>query len=306
MHYLSAMRFFIHVVDRGSLSKVAQDAGVKTSTVSRAVTTLEADLGIPLLNRSTRRMHPTEAGVNFYARAVRILDDFDAACQQVSALNSCPQGVLKVHLPRAFACRHIIPLLPEFFVRYPDIKLDALLNDMAPDVIATGIDLAIRIGALPDSTLIAKKLAPYGWMLCASPAYLSASRPIMHPRDLSQHACVLASTDRWMFTRAGEQLDMQVCGRLQVDDNEALLVAARCGLGVTLLPTWLIGEELDDGRLQPLLTEWQPRPITGTGAVWGIYAPKKAVSRKIRVFLDFIEHEFSHHSRWRRNEPEQG
>lgn len=302
MDYLSAMRLFVRVVELGSLSRAAQDAAVKTSTISRAVAALEADLGIALLSRSTRRLHPTEAGLEFYDRASRILDDFESACLQVSWLNSHAQGVLRIHIPRAFGLRHIIPLLPGFLARYPDIKVDMALSDVTVDIIGGGVDLAVRIGALPSSALVAKKLATYGWVLCASPAYLTGHPPVERPQDLCRQVCLLPATDRWTFTRAGDDVEVQVSGPLQTDDSEALFEAARCGLGIALLPTWLTADDLSCGRLQPLLTDWEPRLLPGEGAIWSVYAPKKAVSRKVRVFIDFVEHHFRQRVIWDRRE----
>lgn len=287
--YLNAMRYFVRVVELGSLSRAAQETAVKTSTISRAVGGLEADLGIALLNRSTRRLHPTEAGFDFYGRACRILGNFDAACQQVSCLSSRAQGVLKIHVPCTFGCRHVIPLLPEFYARYPDVKLDVRLTDAPVDIIGSGIDLAIFFGRLPDSALIAKKLAMHGWILCASPAYLTGHQPLEHPQDLCRHSCLLAGAENWSFARADEQVEVQVSGPLQADAREALFAGVRCDLGIALLPTWLIADDLDSGRLLRVLADWEPRLPADEGTIWGAYAPKKAVPRKLRVFIDFME-----------------
>ena len=307
MDYLSSMRLFVRALELGSFSKAAREGGVKTSTVSRAVTILEADLGVALLNRSTRRMHPTEAGRDFYDRAARILNELEVARSQVSLLEGQPQGLLRINIPGAFGRRHVIPLLPEFLARYPEITVDAVLTDTTVDIIEAGADLAIRIGALPDSSLIAKKLAPHERVLCASPGYLSDRPPIGHPQDLRGHACLpfshLKPIDRWTFTRLGEAIDIPIRGPLQANDSDALRVAALSGLGIVLLPMWLVGIDLRAGRLLPLLRDWEIRLPAGDRAIWGVYVPKKAISRKVRVFLDFLEERYADPAYWDRPGP---
>lgn len=298
------MRLFVRAIEQGSFSKAARDEGVKTSTVSRAIATLETDLGIALLNRSTRRMHPTEAGIDFYDRAARILGEIESARLMVSSLNGRPQGLLKINIPGAFGRRHIIPLLPDFLLRYPEIRVEATLTDATVDIIEAGADVAVRIGALPDSSLIAKKLAPHRRVLCASPAYLANRPAINHPHDLLDHACLafslLAPSDRWTFERGGEKLDISVGGPLKANDSEALLDAALAGLGIALLPSWVAGAEVKAGRLTSLLPDWLARLAPGDRAIWGVYPPKKAVAPKVRVFLDFVEERFGQPAYWDR------
>jgi len=151
MDYLAAIRLFVRAFELGSFSKAAVDCGAKVSSVSRAVAALEADLGVALFNRSTRRLNPTEAGGDFYERAVRILAEVEDARQQTAALNGRPQGLLKLNLPGAFGRRHVVPLLPGFLAAYPDIRIEATLTDATVNLIEVGADVAIRIGALPDS-----------------------------------------------------------------------------------------------------------------------------------------------------------
>lgn len=265
---------------------------------------LEADLGIALLNRSTRRIHVTEAGIEFYERAARILGEIESARLHLSSLNGRPQGLLRINIPGAFGRRHIMPLIPDFLARYPEIRVDAVLTDATVDIIEAGADLAIRIGALPDSSLIAKRLAPHRRVLCASPAYLAERPAISHPDDLKAEACLafslLSPSDRWTFEQAEQRVDVSVNGPLKANDSEALLEAALGGLGIALLPTWLAGGELAAGRLRPLLKEWQARLAPGDRAIWGVYPPKKSVSPKVRVFLDFVEERFGKPPYWDR------
>lgn len=302
MDYLAAMRLFVRAVELGSFSKAAQDRSVKISSVSRAVTALETDLGIALLNRSTRRLHPTEAGQEFFDRAQRILAEVTAARDHLASLNGRPQGLLRINIPGAFGRRHVIPLLPAFLARYPEIRIEATLTDQTVDLIEAGADLAIRIGVLPNSTLVAKKLAPHRRILCASPGYLAGRPPIIHPNELAEQSCLrfplLQPSDRWQFSRNGTELAVTVDGPLSANDSEALLDAALSGLGIALLPTWLAGSDIKAGRLAVLLPDWQASLAPGDRAIWGLYPPKKVVSPKVRAFLDFVEERFGRPAYW--------
>ncbi|MTJ80878.1 MAG: LysR family transcriptional regulator [Telmatospirillum sp.] len=304
MDYLAALRLFVRTVDLGSFSKAAEDRLVKISTVSRAVAGLEADLGVALLDRSTRRLHATEAGLDFYERAQRILADVASLREQITSLNGRPQGLLRINIPGAFGRRHIIPMLPDFLDRYPDIRIDATLTDRTVDLIEVGADVAIRIGALPSSTLIARRLAPHRRMLCASPDYLSRHPPVHHPADLAAQSCLrfplLQPADHWQFAKEGEQLSVAVSGVLAANDSEALLDSAVAGLGLALLPTWLAGREVKAGRLVPVLPDWEASLAPGDRAIWGAYPTKRMVAPKVRAFLDFVAERFGRPPYWDR------
>ncbi|MDR3435394.1 LysR family transcriptional regulator [Telmatospirillum sp.] len=302
MDYLAALRLFVRTVELGSFSKAADDRAVKISSVSRAVAALESDLGVALLNRSTRRLHATEAGLEFFERAQKILADVQDAREQIASLNGRPQGLLRINIPGAFGRRHVLPLLPAFLARYPDIRVDATLTDQTVDLIDAGADLAIRIGALPNSSLIGKKLAPHRRLLCASPGYLATHPAIAHPKDLADQACLrfslLQPLDHWHFNRDAESLDVAVSGPLTANDSEALLEAALQGLGIALLPTWLTGGDMNAGRLASVLPDWQASLAPGDRSIWGVYPPKKNVSPKVRAFLDFVEERFGRPPYW--------
>jgi DNA-binding transcriptional LysR family regulator len=303
MDYLAALRLFVRAVELGSFSKAAVDCGAKVSSVSRAVSALEADLGVALFNRSTRRLNPTEAGGDFYERATRILAEVEDARRQTAALNGRPQGLLKLNLPGAFGRRHVVPLLPSFLAAYPLIRIDATLTDATVNLIEAGADVAIRIGALPDSTLIAKRLAPHRRILCAAPGSFGDGAAPSMPADLARENCLmfaLAPADRWFFARGDERVEVAVKGSFRANDSEALLDVAAAGLGLALLPTWLAGEAVRDGRLIRVLPEWEAGLAPGDRAIWGVYPPKKVLSPKVRVFLDFVEARFGRPAIWDR------
>jgi DNA-binding transcriptional LysR family regulator len=308
MDYFAAMRAFVRSVDLGSFSKAAAEEGVKVSTVSRYVSALEADLGAALLNRSTRNLHLTEAGTTFYQHALQILAGVEEARLATASLNQRPRGVLRINIPGAFGRRHIMPHLKDFLAAYPDIAVDATLTDATVNLIETGTDIAIRIGTLADSTLVARRLAPHRRALVASPAYLAQHPPLETLADLPNHACLpfaLQPTDAWYFlprtNGAAEPLEIKIGGRLRANDSEALLGAALDGLGIALLPTWLIGDDVRTGHLLALLPAWEALIAPGSErAIWGVYPPKKVVAPKVKAFLAFLSHRFGKPPYWDR------
>lgn len=308
MDYLAAMRAFAHAVELGSFSKAAEEEGVKVSTVSRYISALEADLGAALFNRSTRALHLTEVGRHFHEHVVRILEDVAQARLTATSLNARPQGLLRLNIPVVFGRWHIVPHLPDFMADYPDIRIDLTLSDETVDLIASGCDLAVRIGALTDSRLVAKRLAPHRRTVVASPMYLQSGRPIIEPRDLEDHACLLFALqpkDAWYFARhdapRNTPQEIAVRGKFRANHSEALLEAALAGLGLAMLPTWLTGNAMAEGRLVTVLDEWEAQIAPGpTRAIWGVYPPKKVVPPKVRAFLTFFEQRFGRPPYWER------
>jgi DNA-binding transcriptional LysR family regulator len=296
MDYFAAVRAFVHAAEVQSFSKTAHELAVKTSTVSRYVSELEKDLGIALFNRSTRGLVLTEGGRVFREHAVLALQALDEARQVTSSLNLTPQGLLRVTIPSAFGRRHVVPHLPEFMKQNPDIDLDLVVSDETLNMIDTSIDVAIRIGVLPDSSLMAKRLAPHRRIVCGSPAYFEQHGVPGAPADLNDHDALrlsLVPDNKWYFVRAVaddtslEPTLVELKGRFRGDDSEAVLEMALAGCGVALLPTWLAGPALREGRLIHALPEWLARTGRGEPAIWAVYPPKKIVSSKVRAFVDF-------------------
>ncbi len=303
MDYLHAMRLFVSAVECGSFSRAAEINGTKTSAVSRAITALEQDLNVGLFHRTTRRIHLTEPGTTFYEHSRSVLKEFDEARSATTALDSRPQGTIVLHAPSAFARRHIMPFMPEFLDLYPDIRLDVSLADVRVDLVSVGADLAIRIGALADSTMIARKLAPHRRILCASTEYLAKAPPLREPADLLRHNCLIWSlqpTDRWFFRHLATMMqeEVPVGGRLRVDDAKPLRDAAVAGHGVALLPSWLVGSDIAEGLLVPLLPDWFAMISTAPSGVFGVYPPRRSVPPKVRVLLDFLGARFGKPPYW--------
>ena len=297
------MRALVRSVDLGSFSKAAAESGAKISTVSRYISALEADLGAALLNRSTRRLALTEAGRVFYERAVSIVADVDDARRLTSALNSRPRGLLRVNLPGAFGRLHVMPTVPAF-LSAPDIQLEVAFSDARIDLIETRTDLAIRIGSLADSSLKAKRLAPHQRLLCAAPSVMSKQSSLKLPSDLASVECLpMAANERWYYRVAlGDAAEVSslpsqsvaVTGSLCSSDLQALRVAVAGGVGVALLPSWLVGDDVAAGRLLQLLPSWDFSVTDDFDqAVWALYPPKKIVSPKVRAFLDHMHERLS-------------
>jgi DNA-binding transcriptional LysR family regulator len=296
MDYLAAMRAFVRVVELGSFSRVAAESGARISTVSRYISQLEADLGAALFNRSTRHLHLTEAGQSFYDRATRIVAAIEDARAATRSLNGRPQGLLRINIPNSFGRRHVMPHMKDFLAAYPDIRLDATLTEATVDLIQAGADVAIRIGALADSGLVAKKMASQRRVLVTSQEYLALRGAPREPTDLSSHECLtfaLQPTKAWYYCSAdasdSKLSEVEVDGHLRANDAEMLHTAVLSGQGIAMLPTWLVGDDVRGGRLIGILSQWEWRMAPGPSpAIWAIYPPKKLVSPKVKSFIAFL------------------
>ena len=307
MDYFVAMTAFVRSAELGSFSKAAAESGAKVSTVSRHISGLEADLGAALFNRSTRRLHLTEAGQMFYDRAKEILTDVDDALNATRSLNGRPQGLLRINIPLVFGRRHVMAHMQDFLGSYPDIRLEATLTETTVDLIEAAADVAVRIGALVDSTLVARKLAPLRRILVASPHYLEEHSAPQKPEDLQHHDCLLYALQpapAWYYRQAGDMVEpigIAVQGRLRANDVESLREAALSGMGIALLPTWLVGSDVRRQLLVQVLPdcEWLIAPGPER-AIWAVYPPKKVVSPKVRAFIAFLSTCFGQPPYWDR------
>ena len=289
-----AMRLFVKVVEEGSFSKAGPHLGITQSTASRNIAALEEKLGTQLIRRSTRRLNLTEAGEIYYKRARQIIADIDDAHVAVGRLNDEPGGVLRITTAASFGRRHIAPLLGDFHARYPAVKVGLSLNDSIEDVIGAGFDLAIRFGALDDSSLIAKRLATCRSIVCAHPDYLETAGIPTRPTDLEAHNCltfrVMPGHNIWHFEQNGRPHSVSVSGSLFSDNSDALLSAAVSGLGIVLLPSWMVSEDIERGTLVPILSEYDLMPRTTP--MHAVFASNRHMAPKLRVFLDYLEEEF--------------
>lgn len=293
MDSLAEMEAFVRVVHAGSFSAAARASGLTPSAVSKQISRLEARLGARLFNRTTRRLGLTEVGAAFHERAQRILSEVEEAERAVSHASAAPRGTLRLNVPVVFGRLHVAPLLPEFLGLYPEVRIDITFNDRFVDLLEEGVDVAIRIGDLGDSSLIARRLAPNRRVVCGAPAYFERNGYPEHPADLSRHNCLvytyLASRNDWRFVcankpRSEAQDVVQVSGNFEANNAEAIHGALRSGLGLGLLPLWLVGEDLRAGRLVQAL----PGYHAVDSAVYAVYPPGRHLSPKVRCFIDFL------------------
>lgn len=318
MDWHAALRAFVAVVDQGGFAPAARRSGLATSSLTRQIDALEAHLGVSLLNRSTRSVTLTAAGEAYHAQVRRILDDLDEANRAVSEGSGPPRGVLRISLPVSFARLHVTPFLPRFMAEYPAITLDVVSSDDVINLVERRIDVAVRLGALDPSSLIARRLAPHRRVLCASPAYLAAHGVPDHPRDLTQHSCLafaFAPGDRtWSFCREGRVETVRARGTMRANDADMLHEAALAGHGLVLMPTWFTGEDLAQGRLVPVLPGWRAElgPVSGPvtlpvdPGIHAVYLPDRRNSPKVRAFVDFLAARFGSPPYWDRWESLRG
>lgn len=292
MSQLEDMRLFAETVDAGSFTAAAERLELSKQFVSKRVSALEARLGARLLIRTTRKLRVTELGVAYYERARSILQEVDDAEQMVTSQNATPRGLLRVTAPMSFGTMHLSPAIPEFLQRYPDVSLDLDLNDRRIDLIGEGYDMAVRIGMLADSTLIARRIAPLDLVVCASPAFLAEQGTPATPEDLSRYNCLLYGNNRsseWDLSREQKTLTVAVSGRLRVNNGEVLRDAAVAGLGLAILPTFIVAPALADGRLVRVLDTYRP-PTT---SIYVVYPQHRQTSLLIRSFTDFLQDRFN-------------
>lgn len=299
MDRIDAMRAFVAVTTEGGFTHAARRLNTSPQQISKQVSRLEERLGVRLLNRTTRRVHLTEAGTRFVQHAQQILDDIDDMENQLGNLQQSAQGQLRISAPVSFATLHLAPLLCDFQRAFPAVGVDLQLNDRKVDIVEEGFDIALRIGHLKSSSLIARRIAPVRLVVCASPAYLARHGTPRQPADLKGHRYLryhymedgvsLPKLHEWLEAEGREQ-----SGSLISNNGEMLVKAAIAGAGITIQPTFIAGEAIADGRLQILLPEYEPAPM----GLYAVYAHRKLQASKVTCFLDFIDGYFGDPPRW--------
>jgi DNA-binding transcriptional LysR family regulator len=285
---------FARVVKAGSFAGAARLLKITDSAASKHVAKLEQALGVRLLNRSTRKLSLTEAGTTYYAHCARIVEEVESSQRALAELQAEPRGLLRVTAPVPFAARWLGPILHDFLERYPQIQLDLDASNRVVDLAAEGFDVALRAatGALPPN-VIARPLLSMRLHLCASPAYLEREGTPRHPSELARHNCLSLSPalqgEVWPFVRGGERVEVPVRGSMQSNMVEALHDLVVAGTGVTLLPVEMVGKDLRDGRLAPLLPDWE---VGISANLYAVYLPTRHLAPKIRAFIDFLTARF--------------
>ena len=294
MDKATQMMVFVRTVDGGSFSAAARSLDLTPSSVSRQISLLEDRLGARLLNRSTRRLSLTEAGQTYYEHCARIIAEMDDADEAVSSLQGAVRGTLRVTATVAFARIQVVPLVPEFLDRYPDLTLQLELTDRRVDLIEEGVDAAIRLSEqLAEPSIVARKLAPNRRIVCATPGYLAAHGTPRTPDDLKRHNCLhmytLAQFNEWEFEDPDGVHMIRVNGRFRANTADALYQAVLAGVGVGRLATFLVGGDIKAGRLVPLL----PTFTHEKSAIYVLYPHRRNLAPKVRAFVDFLVEKFT-------------
>ncbi|WP_227692285.1 LysR family transcriptional regulator [Psychrobacter immobilis] len=279
---------FVYVAEHESFTSAAKELGISTAQVSRQISALEKRLNIKLLYRTTRKVSLTEEGRVFYQHCRGVLDGLDAAEQAVSNLQAKPQGRIKLTAPVTYGEQQLLPLVNDFMVQYSDIEVMAFLSNQKIDLVDGGYDLAIRIGKLSDSTMMAKKLSRRTNFVCAAPAYLEKYGTPHSLSDLSQHNCLLGTRDYWHFIENGKNADkeknLRVSGTVQYNSGHSLVDAALKGLGIVQLPDYYVQQYLASGALVSLLDNYREPEES----IWAIYPHNRHLSPKIRLLVDYL------------------
>lgn len=296
---LNGMRVFAQVVEARSFSGAAEKLGMSKSLASRHVSALERALSVKLLNRSTRKLSLTEAGAIFYGHCANIVQEAQLAEERLTRTQSEPAGLVRVTAAQAFAVRHVLPTLPEFHRQYPKIRVKLACSNRVLDLGEEGFDLGIRVSFDPDPSLVARKLAANRSVLCAAPGYLQRRGTPRRPEDLRKHDCVLfpplAPKGRWTLRGRERKYSVEVSGVLETDDMDAVRAAVAAGLGIGILPTYMVGDTLRQGKLVPLLGRYRVLPES---AIYLVYLPNRTLSSRARALIDFLTARFARTPSW--------
>ncbi len=293
MDKLAEMLIFSEVVRQGSFSAAARRLDLSPSAVSKQIGRLEDRLGARLFNRTTRKLSLTEGGESFYARCQSILEEIDEAESAVAEMGGLPQGTLRVSSTAGFGKLQIVPVVPEFLDRYPNIRVELEITDRAVDIVEESIDVAIRLGELSDSSLVARKLGESRRIICASPAYLERNGQPRTPEDLARHNCLTLSNNtpfnEWTFETEEGRRVVQVSGNFETNLSDSLLQAVLAGTGIARLSAFMVGPYIKAGQLVPMLDDCNRE----MQIVHVVYPHRRHLPPKTRAFVDFLAEKFS-------------
>ena len=289
MKNLSDITVFVQVVESGSFTAAAKRLALSKSVVSKYVTRLENQLGAQLINRTTRRLSLTEIGRTFYERSQRGLQELEEANAEVLRLQAAPRGTLKLNTPMSFGISHIAPALPDFLSRYPELSVEMNLDDRKVNLAEEGFDLAVRVADLPDPSLVARRLGPCRYVVCASPQYLQHHGVPHTPDDLIHHNAITfkyqKSPREWRFlSPEGRYISVPVSGSIETNNSLALREALINNAGITSTPTFVVGADIKAGRLKAVLTNYHVQEYS----IYIIYLQRRHLSPKVRAFIDFM------------------
>ncbi|BCN26797.1 LysR family transcriptional regulator [Vibrio alfacsensis] len=289
MDQLSAMRAFVRVVQTGSFSATGREMKTSQTTISKKVAALEKKIGVKLLARSSRDHALTPAGARYYQTCVDILGELDEAETAARSETASPQGTVRISAPVAFGRILLAPIMAEFFQRYPDIKVDLRLSDRHTDLISDGIDVAIRARQLEDSTLVARHLFDNPMLALAAPSYLDRNGTPKKPDDLTQHNCLIYSgmqeINIWRFTKEDKEHSVAVSGNFQSDNGDVLLEVALTGMGIVILPIWMVESHIKAGRLKQVMSDYLGQNLPFNA----VYLQSRYTPLKVRSLIDYLK-----------------
>ncbi len=298
MDRYAALQLFLRVVEDGSFAAAASHGGISRAQASKLIRALEDDLGVRLIQRTTRKLSLTEAGLQFHARVAEAMLALQEAAAEAAQRQTEPRGRLRVSAPTSFATRHLGDALTEFLRRHPRIELELDLSDQRADLVRDGFDMAIRIGHLADSSLVARRIAPARMMAVAAPSYLRTHGTPVHPQQLESHAGLLytltAHPGQWTFTHGGESVTVRLRGPLRAGNGDVLAGAALRGLGIAVQPTFIVGDAVRRGELQRILSDWE----LPDAAIYAVYPAGRAVPAKTRALIDFLAARYGDEPYW--------
>ena len=293
MDQLESMRLFVRVVEAGSFSTVARALRITQPTVSKAIAALESRLGAQLLRRTSRKLSLTEAGREYYQSAMRLLGELDAVESRVTRGHASPSGLLRVTLPAGVARLHLVPLLPAFLSRFPDVDLDIDVSDRFVNLVEDGFDLAIRVGGLTDSTLIARQIAVGPRVTVATPAFLAREGEPRSPADLERFSCLPFTSQGaarpWVFTGREGRTVVHPQGRVRANDAESIRAMVLADAGIAHAAGWLFAAELASGAVRSLLRDYLAEPAT----ISVVYPDRRGLTTRARAFIDFLAEAFA-------------
>lgn len=295
MDKLTSMNVFVRVAKSESFANAAKDLKMSRAMVTKHVMELENKLGTRLFNRTTRNLSLTEVGASYLERCQQVLSDVEEMEAAITHLQTEPRGVLKISAPPVIGVTHIAPALAEFLKIYPDLCVDLILKSSQTDLIDEGLDIAIYLGAIEDTSLIARKLGSSPSVVCGAPSYFEKYGEPKHPEELEQHSCLVnwavSPRNMWHFTSAtGEHKIIKVSGRMQANAADPIKVAAVHGLGLIMLPKYIVGKHISKGALRVVLEDYTNPPLE----IYAVYPHRKYLSAKVSVFLDFLQDWLQH------------
>ncbi|KQY13539.1 hypothetical protein ASD28_26630 [Massilia sp. Root133] len=293
MDRVTSMAVFVRSVEDGSLAAAARHFGLSHAMVSKHLRGLEHSLGVRLLTLTTRKLALTEAGENYFRRCAQILSDIEEANREAMQLQAVPRGLLRLTAPVAFGEQYLAPALADFLDRYPEIVLDVELTDRFADLAGEGFDLALRVGRLPDSSLVARRLGTSPMLTCAAPAYLARHGTPAHPSDLAAHRCLYLSSvttpGEWWYEVDGGPVTVRVDGPLRTNSVALACQSAREGLGIVFGPAFALAQSVAAGELVPILADF----ASGALDIHALYLSKRHMSKKLRLLIDFLASHFA-------------